>query len=56
MQEKFGLDAFSFMQETVAPALGIPSDVSFDYNRAAVVDAFRNNFMAPATPHGRCTL
>lgn len=51
MQEKFGLDAFSFMQETVAPALGIPSDVSFDYNRAAVVDAFRNNFMAPATPH-----
>ncbi|GBP20462.1 Retinoid-inducible serine carboxypeptidase [Eumeta japonica] len=37
-----------FMDETVAPALGVRSEAPYDYGRAAALDAARDTFMRPA--------
>lgn len=39
------------MTETIAPALDIPEPV-FDSRRNDVIQAFKNNFMRPATDKG----
>ncbi|KAM3964303.1 uncharacterized protein ACR2FA_001796 [Aphomia sociella] len=39
---------FNFMDETVAPALGISTDTPFDHSREAVLHAFKDTFMLPA--------
>ncbi|XP_059049636.1 uncharacterized protein LOC131844708 [Achroia grisella] len=42
------VDVFDFMDDTVAPALGLPSNYTYDQGRGAVVEAFRDVFMLPA--------
>lgn len=41
------------MNSVVAPALGVPTDVTYDASRDDVIDAFRNSFMIPATDKGK---
>ncbi|XP_052754686.1 uncharacterized protein LOC113520990 isoform X2 [Galleria mellonella] len=41
-------DILKFMDETVAPALGISNDRVYDEGRVAVLEAFRNVFLLPA--------
>lgn len=47
-------DGLSFMDETVAPALGISAS-AYDEQRNNVIQAFRSSFMLPATDKGRIT-